>query len=351
MDCEKFDRVVLDLLYDELDELTAAATRRHVEHCTRCGLIASGLRATKEVGAVPLEEPPPTLFDSIIQAERNGHAALNFHQRLGRSISVMAGYAMRPQLTMAAVLLLMIGMSLLLLHGRPSETAVAEAERGVPELESDPGGAPTPFRNEAIEGRRASPSSSALATASEAAAQPAATLSARTEQLTNALSEFRSGRFTEAQRRFDEIARKGGPEAAEARLWSAQTVRKTKGCGAAIPLFESLRDSHAGETLADEANWQIGECQRAQGDLALARRTFGALLNSQAYRERARRALDSIGEGEGDLVASRRAPAPAREKAPEPRKAAAAAAARPAVAIPAAPAAAPPPEPRQEVGY
>ncbi len=36
MDCEKFDRVVLDLLYEELDELTAAAARRHMEHCARC---------------------------------------------------------------------------------------------------------------------------------------------------------------------------------------------------------------------------------------------------------------------------------------------------------------------------
>ena len=36
MDCEKFDQHVIDALYDELDELTHAALKRHVEGCSRC---------------------------------------------------------------------------------------------------------------------------------------------------------------------------------------------------------------------------------------------------------------------------------------------------------------------------
>ena len=35
MDCEKFDQHVIDALYDELDELTHAALKRHVEGCSR----------------------------------------------------------------------------------------------------------------------------------------------------------------------------------------------------------------------------------------------------------------------------------------------------------------------------
>ena len=36
MDCEKFDQHVIEALYDELDELTYASLKRHVEGCSRC---------------------------------------------------------------------------------------------------------------------------------------------------------------------------------------------------------------------------------------------------------------------------------------------------------------------------
>ena len=35
MDCEKFDKIVLDLLYQELDELGTAAAERHLDQCAR----------------------------------------------------------------------------------------------------------------------------------------------------------------------------------------------------------------------------------------------------------------------------------------------------------------------------
>ena len=138
MDCEKFDRIVLDQLYGELDELTSLAAKRHVEHCTRCRRIETGLRATREVGVLPTVQPPDSMVSHILAAERAAHADLPARQRLGRAISIMAGYAMRPQLAMAALLLLMIGGSLLFLRGRPDEDAArSTAERGVPEAEGD----------------------------------------------------------------------------------------------------------------------------------------------------------------------------------------------------------------------
>jgi hypothetical protein len=102
MDCERFDRIVLDLLYDELDELTAAAARRHLDQCARCRGIMAGLRATREVGALPLVDPPDGLELRILEAERQMRAQLPLRQRAGRAVSVLAGYAMRPQLAMAA---------------------------------------------------------------------------------------------------------------------------------------------------------------------------------------------------------------------------------------------------------
>jgi hypothetical protein len=138
MDCERFERVVLDLLYEELDELTEASARRHLEHCARCQGIVQGLRATREVGALPLVDPPDGLELRILEAESKARSRLPLRQRFGRRVSVLAGYAMRPQLAMAALLLLAIGSSLIFIRGRPGDReSVQVTERGSPEGESD----------------------------------------------------------------------------------------------------------------------------------------------------------------------------------------------------------------------
>ena len=138
MDCEKFDQIVLDLLYDELDEITSAAAKRHMEHCARCKEIGTRLRATREVGTLPLLDAPQGLELRILEAERRARRELPARQRLGRAVSMLAGYAMRPQLAMAALLLLVIGSSLLLLRARPGEQkSMMVTERGVPEGEFD----------------------------------------------------------------------------------------------------------------------------------------------------------------------------------------------------------------------
>src|SRR5690606_26153240 len=65
MDCERYDKIALNLLYEELDELTAAAARRHLHHCTRCKNISSSMQATKELAELPLVDPPEGLRDRI----------------------------------------------------------------------------------------------------------------------------------------------------------------------------------------------------------------------------------------------------------------------------------------------
>ena len=138
MDCEKFDRIVLDLLYGELDELTEAAAKRHIEHCSRCKGVSSGLRATREVGALALVDPPDSLELGILEAERRMNAKLPLAKKLERGVSILAVYAMRPQLAMAALLLLMIGSSLFFLRGRAgAPDSVLVTERGVPETEAE----------------------------------------------------------------------------------------------------------------------------------------------------------------------------------------------------------------------
>src|SRR5450432_2330158 len=109
-----------------------------MEHCARCRSIGAGLRATREVGMLPLVDAPEGLELRILEAERHATELLPLGKRLGRGLSLLAGYAMRPQLAMAALLMLMIGSSLLFLRAQPGDREhVLVTERGVPESDND----------------------------------------------------------------------------------------------------------------------------------------------------------------------------------------------------------------------
>jgi hypothetical protein len=309
VDCEKFDRVVLDLLYDELDELTRAAAMRHVEHCARCGPIANGLRATRQIGSLPLVEPPRDLELKILQAERRVRARLPWRQRFGRAVSIVAGYAMRPQLAMAALLLLMIGSSLLVLRSHPSDRDQGRVkESGVQEVEGEaPAAAP---------GRVApAPVASALGFASPprafAAAEPASRPAAGAPEAKSkrgaasepgnayedAMAAYRGGKFAEAERGFDSVAAMGGPNAASAALYSAQARRGAAGCAAAMPRFQQVASLFAGSTVGSEATWQAAECYRELGQRDQAERGYRELAQTPGFEARARVALEALSRG------------------------------------------------------
>ncbi|MEI9951153.1 MAG: hypothetical protein WDO74_19775 [Pseudomonadota bacterium] len=358
MDCEKFDRIVLDLLYDELDELTSAAARRHMEHCARCRAIGSGLRATREVGALPLVEPPAGLELRILQAEEQATQLLPIGKRLGRGLSLLAGYAMRPQVSMAALLMLMIGSSLFFLRAQPGDREhVLVTERGVPESDNEvvtvlpkkaeapeparvsahPAASPrvedgAPRRDRAAEPRfEAAPAAPAAlepyAAAPRAeAARGAASLgsSADDKDLEGssepssdsdasydaAMAAYRDGRYSEAQRRFDEIASLGGPHAANAALYGAQALRRVSGCPTAAPRFEEVHSRYPGSVGSDAA-WQAADCYRALGELARARQNYEQLSADPSYKSRAKEAIAELDQRVADqeLAAARKAPA------------------------------------------
>ena len=75
MDCEKFEPLLLDELYDELDELTSAAVKRHVSGCARCGSILNGLRSTRRAVTLPLVPVPDGLEDRM-RSWNSANAAL-----------------------------------------------------------------------------------------------------------------------------------------------------------------------------------------------------------------------------------------------------------------------------------
>ena len=377
MDCEKFDRIVLDLLYDELDELTSAAARRHMEHCARCRAIGSGLRATREVGVLPLVEAPEGLELRILEAEQRATHLLPIGKRLGRGLSLLAGYAMRPQLAMAALLMLMIGSSLFFLRAQPGDRDrehVLVTERGVPESDNEPvavvakkldtqepsrsapkaASAPHTDEGYARRDRASDAKGEARPQAfAQAPAPPAAIGEARggalgsaaddkdlegADQVLNdsdanydaAMAAYRDGRYSEAERRFGEISNQGGAHAANAALYQVQALRMVSGCPTAAPRFEEVHGRYGG-SVGNDAAWQAADCYRSLGELARARQNYEELANDPSYKARAKEAIAELDQRVADqeLAVARKAAA----------SKAAATASPPAAAAPAKPAA------------
>ncbi|HEX7453332.1 MAG TPA: hypothetical protein VF294_13650 [Polyangiaceae bacterium] len=379
MDCEKFDRIVLDLLYDELDELTSAAARRHMEHCTRCRGIGAGLRATREVGVLPLVEAPEGLERKILEAEQQATQLLPFGKRLGRGLSLLAGYAMRPQLSMAALLMLMIGSSLFFLRAQPGDREhVLVTERGVPESDNESAtavvpkkpspaeAAPEPARatarsaphfDDALARRDRAPEAKAerpMAAAAEPAPPPIAPAEARGGGLSAigaddkqaegnaditsdsdasydaAMAAYRDGRYSEAERRFGEIANQAGEHAANAALYEVQALRMVSGCPTAAPRFEDVHTRYPG-AVGNSAAWQAADCYRSLGELARARQNYDELATDPNYKARASEALAELDQrAAAQEGAERKGAAAAGAAAPAKKAASAPAAAKPA---------------------
>ncbi|HEY8042312.1 MAG TPA: zf-HC2 domain-containing protein [Polyangiaceae bacterium] len=177
MDCEKFETAMMDELYGELDELTSAAAKRHVAGCARCAALIGGLRATRRVATVPLVEVPDGLEERILDAARAAQKVVPLRRRVARAISLAGSWAMRPQTAMAAVFLVMIGTSVLLLRGKsaraPVSAEVTVTEKGAPAFEPTAGASASPLST--LDQPTAPPMASALAAAHGNEPKPAAT--------------------------------------------------------------------------------------------------------------------------------------------------------------------------------
>jgi len=306
MDCERFDRIALELLYGELDELTAASARRHVDQCSRCRGILAGLRATREVGSLPLLDPPLGLELSILEAERRARQGLPLRQRLGRGVSVLAGYAMRPQLAMAALLLLAIGSSLIFFRARPGDqSSMSVTERGVPESDNETVAVvAAASRDKALEAHgppaQEAPERHELAAAKGRADGVAANAGPSSEESPGdtafqaALSSLRGGRFREAREQFESVAARGGADAAEAALYAGEAAKSEQGCAEAARLFDQVPFHYPGTRAGYDATFQAALCYESLGDVEKARRNYQALLDEPVFAERAKSALAQL---------------------------------------------------------
>jgi predicted anti-sigma-YlaC factor YlaD len=383
MDCEKFESAMMDELYGELDELTSAAVKRHVAGCARCTALIGGLRATRRVAVVPLVDPPADLEERILAATREAQKVVPLGRRVARAVSLAGSWAMRPQTAMAALFLVMIGTSVLLLRGKssraPATADVTVTEQGAPAPVASAAATSTALDQattitaasaapaaHAVETKPPQPSSPAdpaedmrlargkgafakekdddglsggIANAAAPAGAPnmlpPATQAAPVAGFGQAgggaqqvdkkaqLSPFDTALQSYRGGRFDEAAHAfDGLAGADpsAELWAARSVRESKGCRNAVARFDKVAQRAGGTAPGWDALLEGSLCYRAIGDFGNARVRLNALLTVDSHKDRARAELDRINQLQQAQGSTGPAAAAAR---PSPRKAAA----------------------------
>ncbi len=328
MDQEKFDQHLMDYLFDELDEVTRAAMRQKIGTDAACRNLEAGLRATLTVGQLPLEEPSHDLEERILAAAERAQHSQPWHQKLLRSLSWAGSHAMRPQLAMAAVLLLVLGSSVLLLRARPGAMPVVPSR----DLASLPAPAKTtpattankPTANPPQHTAGAHPPVSGNALSTTPSEQLAKTDSDDKphdldDQYRRGMANYRAGKHDEAQRDLAAVSQSNNQHAASAALYEARAVRSRSGCGAAVSHYASVRQRFSGSAVAADAMWEQADCHRLLGQKQEARALWLALESNPSYGSRAASELASGvpvgGSGKGTATGAKLA-APRRARAP-----------------------------------
>jgi len=331
MDCEKFDTHILDELYDELDEVMSAAMKRHAEGCDRCGELEKGLRATMTMGVLPLEEPHPDLEERILAAALEAERSESWLRKVLRSLSWAGSYAMRPQFAMAALLVVVLGSSVLLLRARPGSVATVTPEEPrdataspvaqlVP-LDQAPAGsatlAPLAKRYADEPSKQGAIDPLAAGSSSDGAKNETLTDEALDSTYNKALASYKAGRFADAQLGFNTVNNSGSPHAANAALYEARSVRAGSGCGAAVKLFGTVQHRFNASAAAADAAWEEADCHQKLGQTEQAVKLWSALAKNDQYRSRAVNALNARGQvGSAGKAARRAAPPPAKSAPP-----------------------------------
>lgn len=374
MDCEKFESALIDELYGELDELTSAAAKRHIAGCARCAALISGFRATRRVAVLPKVEPPEGLEQRILAATTSAKQVSPVGWRLARVVSLAGSWAMRPQTAMAAVFLVMIGTSVLLLRGKssraPASAEMTVTEEGTPAPAAAPSATPTPESmavplRSAVALARTPEKPTAASPASTWAQPPGADLIADDprQKGTSKPSAAKAMDGVGSLAQNAAPSRGGsGPGAAAgpapARRSVSQPMAETESAplapppptdsnvGAELSAARAARDAAAsqggscpsasqfdevarratGTPVAWDALFEGALCYESAGDLNSARARLNALLGVDSYRVRAQGELDRLDQQQ---QAARSAGAGA------PRRAAPKAAPRPAASPPA----------------
>lgn len=134
MDCEAVTDRLIDLLYEELDEADAEKARAHLSSCESCAAAFERVSAGRELASMlKIEEPPAAVRAHVLAAAREraserasrpeparepARAPAREIEReesgglWGAFVRWLGGFAMGPQVAMATMLLLMVGIGL-----------------------------------------------------------------------------------------------------------------------------------------------------------------------------------------------------------------------------------------------
>jgi len=152
MSCESCRDLLIELACDELPADTAAEVRAHALRCERCGPELEKLGATLRVSRnLPLLTPSPEVERRVMQAARDAiarrargparEASVPSGGGLSAWFARLGSFAMSPQVAMASVLLLVVGIGLYALplgQHAPESTALRVAEDEAPASEHAP---------------------------------------------------------------------------------------------------------------------------------------------------------------------------------------------------------------------
>lgn len=311
MDCDAFELELISDLYGELSAADAERLRAHEDACQTCRAAAERLRRGRAVG-VPLLPPPIDMEDRILAAVRPhlpqegvavdadapasmpASAAMPHAPpaerggRVLRALTWAGSHAMRPQLAMAAVFVLVVGSSLLLLRG-PGAGPVRVTERGAPELGA---------RDEA----RPAPAASSMpleAPAQEAARPPPPPAAAP------AAPPATAARDAEREQRAGDVAEDGAN--ADKQLAAARAKRATEGCKAAVSQLEGVANAHPGSPAGKAAASEAADCLQGEAQRQPAAAAAGSIAGPA--KPAARPQQQQGGGAGGKLAAPPKAPA------------------------------------------
>src|SRR5262245_17327748 len=102
----------------QLDARERTAAEAHLAGCARCSALLERLRGgLRAASHLALEEPSTLLEARILAAASAAEPSRSWPRRITRAMSTVGGWAMRPQIAMAAVLVIMVGTTALLMRG------------------------------------------------------------------------------------------------------------------------------------------------------------------------------------------------------------------------------------------
>jgi TolA-binding protein len=333
MDCEEFEAAMRAAVDGELDEATSSAMSRHASGCPRCATALGRPRETRPASSAPLSaDPLPNPERRILQAAlaqaalatgsgAKRTASLPFGGRLAVAVSVAGNWAMRPQTAMAALFLVMIATSVLLLRGKssrapasaeitvteegtPAPTTPAGAARSstLPAAPPDPSASTQPNPRDS-DGRSGAPAAVPIVTRSldDVDPRPPAKPSgsgrdhpAGTTAFDEALGAYQAGHFDEARRAFDALPSTN----ANAKLWAARSLREGRGCEASVSRFDDVARVAPNTPAGWNALVEGARCYESLGDTASARARLDKLAGIASFKDLARAELDRIAHGQ-----------------------------------------------------